>query len=190
MDFLFRSFACALMLTFTFFAADGQGPQKAPHDSPPLAFLGEFSNMRITEEHAYGVSVRLWREVGPLIGLLVFAEGLAADLPAGQLEDVSHDPKTGRLFFRARLTTGLHSCREHSELPARDLFEFRGTLGAATLTGTLARRDALHPGNAGTSERIVLRRKGPSAATYFDARTRAEWDRQVKEILAARGPKW
>lgn len=170
--------------------ATGPAPQKTPRDSPPVTFVGEFSNLRITEEHAYGVSVHLWREVEPLIGLFEIAEGPAADVPAGKLEDVSHDAKTGRLFFRARLTTGLHSCREHSEVPARDIFEFRGTLGAASLIGTLERRDALHPSDAAKRERIVLRRKGPSASTYFDARTRAEWDRQVKEILAARGPKW
>jgi hypothetical protein len=28
----------------------------------PITFVGEFSNMRYTEEHAYGYSVQLWRE--------------------------------------------------------------------------------------------------------------------------------
>ena len=155
-----------------------------------MTFLGEFSNIRVTEEHAYGSAVHLWREAETLIGLFEWADGPAADLPLGLLEQVSYDPKTGRLSFRARLTTGLHSCREHSEVPARDVFEFRGTLGTARLTGILVRRDALHPEAASKSESVALRRASPSASSYVDARSRAEWDRQVKGILSARGPKW
>src|ERR1700719_513521 len=73
----------------------------------PITFVGEFSNMRYTEEHAYGYSVQLWREGSAVFGLLLASEGLAGDTPAGLLEDLKYDPRAGKLSFQAKLTMGV-----------------------------------------------------------------------------------
>jgi hypothetical protein len=143
----------------------------------PITFVGEFSNMRYTEEHAYGYSVQLWREGSAVFGLLLASEGLAGDTPAGLLEDLKYDPRSGKLSFKAKLTMGADAWQQ----PSHDLFEFDGKLGAATIFGVLKRSAAM--------ERINLPKLQPDSV-LSQARTYDEWKRQTDEILRRRGPKW
>src|ERR671929_129905 len=78
----------------------------APHPVDAVRRLGVFTDMRYTVEHQYGYSVELWREKDRAFGFLLVSAGLAGDTPTGLLEDVAYDLKTGRLTFRARLSTG------------------------------------------------------------------------------------
>jgi hypothetical protein len=55
------------------------------------SFVGEFSNVRHTAEHAYGYSVMLWNDGDQLFGLFSAANGLAGDTPVGLLENVQLD---------------------------------------------------------------------------------------------------
>jgi hypothetical protein len=146
----------------------------------PVRAIGEFSNMRFTEEHAYGYSVQLWRDGDSLIGLFLASEGLQGDTPTGMLENVKYDSRTGALSFAARLTIGLAVLPGGRQEPSRDLFRFSGTLTPAALTGTLERSDK--------RERVRLKIQ-PQSAT-FAAGSYAEWKRQADEILKFRGPKW
>jgi len=151
-------------------------------------FLGEFSNMRFTEEHAYGVAIELWREGNSVFGLLDFADGLQGDTPTGLLQDAAFDPVSGRVSFKARLTVGLHYCRQHWNVPSRDLFEFSGKLREAMLTGNLTRSDALHPEHKARTERVLLKRTEELAP--IQAASYLEWKREIDTILKIRGPKW
>jgi len=153
-----------------------------------LVFLGEFSNIRFTEEHAYGVSVELWQSGNSVFGLLDFADGLQGDTPTGLLQDAAFDPVSGRVSFKARLTVGLHYCRQHWNVPSRDLFEFSGKLREAMLTGNLTRSDALHPEHKARTERVLLKRTEELAP--IQAASYLEWKREVDTILKIRGPKW
>jgi hypothetical protein len=157
------------MLSLTAVAL-GQAPR-------PITFVGEFSNMRYTEEHAYGYSVQLWREGAAVFGLFLASEGLAGDTPTGLLDDLKYDPRSGRLSFRAKLTMGVDARQQ----PSHDLFEFDGKLSARALSGVLKR--------AAASERINLRKLQPDSA-LDQPRTYDEWKRQTDEILRRRGPKW
>src|SRR5438046_1449435 len=78
----------------------------AQSSTASIAFVGEFSNMRFTDEHAYGYGVELWRQGDTLFGLFSASEGLAGDTPTGMLEDVKFDSRTRKLSFKAKLTIG------------------------------------------------------------------------------------
>ena len=153
--------------------------------------LGTFSNVRHTEEHAYGYSLRLWKEGNQLFGLLSVYTGEPSDPPVGILEDVKFDPRTGQLSFSARLSTGLVYARNYSGVPSRDRFTFKGVLTRRQVTGTLTRSDQLFPNARPTSERIKLRRSEsetqlmiPPPSTY------PAWKVWADDILERRGPKW
>ena len=143
----------------------------------PITFVGEFSNMRYPEEHAYGYSVQLWREGSAVFGLFLASEGLAGDTPTGLLDDLKYDPRSGKLSFQAKLTMGVDA----RQRPSHDLFEFDGQVGARAVSGVLK--------HGAASERINLRKLRPDAALPQPS-TYDEWKRQTDEILRRRGPKW
>ena len=179
---LVGSIAAALLMLPTAFT--GQDIE------PPVSVIGYFSNMRFTEEHAYGYSVELWRQSGDtLLGLFFSSEGLQGDTPTGLLEDVKFDMKTGKLSFRAKLSTGVVFSKEHDSVPSRDVFEFSGTLGKDRLAGTLKRLDGLRPQDAPRIETIALTRsKSNQGMQPFESLD--DWKKAAEEILRFRGPKW
>jgi hypothetical protein len=162
-------------------------PALAQDSGRAIRTIGEFSNMRYTEEHAYGYTVQLWRDGDAVIGLFLASEGLQGDTPTGMLENVKFDSRRGTLSFTARLTTGVNISGGRQE-PSRDLFEFSGILKTTVLTGTLRRSDPRQPSRLSSRERVQLKIQAQdpmlSAASY------AEWKRQADEILNRRGPKW
>jgi len=153
-----------------------------------IAVVGEFSNMRYTEEHAYGYTVQFWREGDTLFGLFLASEGLAGDTPTGVLEDVRFDSRTGKLSFKAKLTMGAAYLGNGRQEPSRDLFEFEGVLSRTAVVGTLKRSDMLRAAGAGTSQRVRLSKQAQSTMTT--PKSYDEWKRMVGEILKFRGPKW
>lgn len=179
-----RRLACFLALLLT-----GAGlPAFAQQLDRPIGAIGDFSNMRYTEEHAYGYAVELWRDGDSVIGLLLVSEGLQGDTPTGMLENVRFDARTGALSFTAKLTTGVAVLPGGRQQPSRDLFEFSGTLKGTVLTGTLKRSDARQPSRAASREQVQL--KINPQAVMIPAGSYAQWKRQADEILKRRGPKW
>jgi hypothetical protein len=150
---------------------------------------GEFvtySNLRYAAEHEYGMSVSLWRDGVSLIGLVDYTEGgLTGDTPAGLIQNLSFDPRTGGLSFTSRLTMGEHGCSLHQRVPSQDLPSFNGTLTEKRLSGTLKIADGLHPERPATEQRVSLQR------VVADIRfaSRAEWEKTMKTILQFRGPR-
>jgi len=51
-------------------------PAFAQDPSRPLRAIGRFSNLRLTEEHAYGYTFDLWRDGDSIVGLFLASEGL------------------------------------------------------------------------------------------------------------------
>lgn len=116
---VFGRLTCFLSLLFvgaalTAFARDPDRPIRA---------IGDFSNMRYTEEHAYGYTVELWRDGDSAIGVFLVSAGLQGDTPVGMLENVRFDSRTGALSFTAKLTTGVAVLPGGRQEPSRDLFE-------------------------------------------------------------------
>lgn len=152
--------------------------------------LGVFTNMRFTGEHQSGYSVELWQEKGRLFGLFLAAAGLAGDTPTGLLEDVVFDQKTGRLTFRARLSTGLTFNENNEQIPTRDVYRFSGALKGQKLKGILEHTDALNHSMTGTKTNISLTRSKSESASMAEAKSYDEWRKEADEILKLRGPKW
>ncbi|MGH7724830.1 MAG: hypothetical protein ACREOU_05320 [Candidatus Eiseniibacteriota bacterium] len=159
-----------------------------PDDS--LHSVGEFSNMRYTEEHAYGCTVGLWGTDSCLVGYLAVSEGLMGDMPTGFLDSLLFDPKSGGLSFRAKLSLGMRMASGTAKPQrSRDLFRFEGVLRKDRLEGTLARSSPDTPHIAPVHKRIVLRRtleEEIRAALY----TYAEWKLRWKLLLLERSPGW
>ena len=154
--------------------------------------LGNFSNVRRAgEDDALGYTLRLWKEGNKLFGLFAAYVGPPADPPVGILEDVKFDPRTGRLSFSARLSTGLVSGPGYDRVASRDRFVFKGVLIRREVRGTLKRSNDLFPDRRLESEKIRLRRSQfltelmmPPPPSY------SEWKTWADEVLQRSGPKW
>ncbi|MBI4165151.1 MAG: hypothetical protein HY508_05385 [Acidobacteria bacterium] len=179
-----------VLTCLTALAAAAPSPATARQASKhSVDVVGRYTNMRYTEEHAYGYAVELWRHENAMIGLFLATEGLDVDIPAGLLEKVTYDEKTGALSFEARLSIGVVYSKEYNGAPSRDLFRFRGSLKKNQLRGQLERLDLLEPHSAAKTEQIILRRK-QSASDMTAFKSYADWRDAKGEILKFRGPKW
>jgi hypothetical protein len=160
-------------------------------DSTAIHPVGAFSNMRFTEEHAYGYTVHLWRAGKCLFGLFEASEGLSGDTPTGLLEPVRHEAATGKLVFAAKLTMGVTKPKSGTDwVPSRDSFDFNGQLGTRALKGKLSRSDQLRPELRAVDQDIVLSLSKQQEEFMIQAGNFGEWRRQAEPILRARGPKW
>jgi len=151
--------------------------------------VGSFSNMKYTDEHAYGYAVELWRYNHTLVGLFLASEGLAGDTPTGLLEKLSFDEKTGAISFEAKLSMGVVYSQQHDGVPSRDVFRFKGILKRNQLRGRLERLDMLEPQPAPQTEQIVLKREESNSALAA-YKNYADWRQYADEILKFRGPRW
>jgi len=155
----------------------------------PIERVGTFTNMRHTEEHAYGYSVELWRSGECRFGLFLASAGLAGDTPTGLIENFTADVRTGAVSFLARLTMGRLTAKNLDNVMSRDVYRFSGKLRRNSMRGTIAHTNALLPQDPGESYAVVLRRSKKETDTW-QAATFREWQREARAILERRGPKW
>lgn len=69
----------AILLTLLAFHSTASECTQNLKASSPVSAIGAFSNMRYTEEHAYGYVVELWRAEDCLFGLFFSSNGLKAE---------------------------------------------------------------------------------------------------------------
>ena len=157
-----------------------------------ISQAGAFSNMRYTEEHAYGYTVMLWRAGDCVFGLFKSSQGLAGDTPIGELQDLHYDSKTGRLSFSAKLTMGVMTSKSSRGLnePTRDLFTFEGRLAATSVTGVITHALQNDTNVQATRTDVVLGTSKTAAEAMQGSTTYGEWRRKWQPILQSRGPKW
>ncbi len=158
---------------------------------PEVEYIGTFSNMTFTEEHAYGSDVELWKCGGELLGLFSHSEGLIGDTPTGILENVSYNPDTRALSFRAKLTIGVSSAGKGISEPSRDLFVFTGFLSKKGLEGKLIWTDQ-NTTVTWENESVVLTEQpsDDNPAEFFKIKTVADWVVYAVNVLRRLGPKW
>ena len=159
---------------------------------PRVIAIGDFSNRKSDGEHEWGYSVELWKQEDKICGLIAGSSHsrLYGDPPTGLLEDVQFDPKTGKMSFRAKLTLGLWSDRDHRNLPSQDVYEFEGVLTAKKLKGNLLTSNELCDDKCPRREQIELRRSKDSSFLMDDYQSYSEWKSYADRILNFRGPKW
>jgi hypothetical protein len=122
-------------------------------------------------------------------GYLSEYTGFIADPPAGRLQQIQYDPRTGALSFAVKLSRGVTLSRgSNTWVPTRNLYEFAGTVDSAVITGVLTHK--LLEENRTTTEQdtIVLARQ--AADPNLDPRVFEEWTKTWEMILGFRGPKW
>ena len=154
------------------------------------SFLGEFSNVRYTEEHAYGYSVLLWKEGDKLFGLFYDFEGLAGDTPVGLLEDIQLD-SGGKLSFRAKLSVAAIYLGQGKQQPTHDVFTFKGSLSQNGISGDLTHEEQHQSKPRPLTTHIQLPELAKSEQEeLFQASSYADWRALVDPVLKTRGPKW
>lgn len=180
------------LLLFCYTAADAQIDDctAIPHGTK-IAEVGAFSNMRYTEEHAYGYMVMLWHAGKCFFGVLVSSQGLAADMPIGELQDVKHDEKRDTFAFSAKVTMGLVSFPGSKGLePSRDLFTFDGYLKPMQLTGVVTHANQNNSNFKAIHEKVILRLSKEETEVMHDSMTYGQWRGKWEPVLRVRGPKW
>ncbi len=175
----FVLFACHLWLT------NGMGQKQAEIEA-----IGSFMNVQSNGEHADGYSVELWSRAGDLIGFVDYHRGLIGDPPIGVLTDVKYSASTGALSFKAKLTSGLHSCREHTMVPSRDLLSFQGFLKVDQLQGRVFLENYNDASPAVMDSRENFSMKKNSAYPLQSYETYDAWWAQWEPVYKARGAKW
>lgn len=85
----------------------------------------EYSNIRYTEEHAYGVEIELWRVGTGLVAMIAETNGLQADFPNVPARVVVYDENTGTIRLEGEW------CKEP--------LLFAGVFRDGMVTGTLTR---------------------------------------------------
>ena len=151
--------------------------------------IGAFSNLRHTDEHAYGYTVMLWRSGNCVFGLFESAAGLAGDTPIGELQQVKYEPKKGSLSFTAKLTTGVVRSAQGDE-PSHDLFKFEGTLRSKRVAGVIVHAQPDHPAPEPAREKVELPASSDAAEFMHGPATYGEWRETWQPVLKFRGPKW
>ena len=155
-----------------------------------IASIGCFINVQSRGEHDFGYSVRLWFRGDQIIGLIEYHRGLAGNPPIGILTDVRYDARSGKLLFKAKLTSGFHSCRIHENVPSHDMLTFKGFLKPDGLVGDIRLEDRLDSPPTVVDEReslVMLRAVDCITKNYPNYN---EWWKDWEAAYEARGAKW
>ena len=140
-------------------------------EGEPVVLVGASSNVRYTDDHAYGQQVHLWRQGERLVGLFLFTDGRPSDFDTGLLEKVRFSAATRRLAFETYASQ----------------FRFEGTLERNAVSGLLTR---MHPATGAqvSAERVVLKRNAELTNLLQDYPSLDEWTRNAEAILKRLGP--
>ena len=169
----------------------GVGTGLARADIASVTVVGVYSNVAVTDAHASGYRIELWREADHYFGFFIAAVGPTAELPAGTLDDLRVDPTTQALTFKAKLSIGRSTMDGEHWVPSRDIYRFEGVLSPDQITGMLIHADALTTDRPAQSETIKLYRAKDEESALAQPATYDQWWTDVaQEVLEAHGPKW
>jgi hypothetical protein len=156
--------------------------------TPEVVIVGSFANNDQGDKVPVPCIINLYRIDSRLFGLL-FAAVTNEDMPAGLLEDVRYDRRTGDVSFRVKLSIGVIGIKD-KPIPSEDLAEFKGKLVRNSLSGTMNWTDHRVPGSQPRREAVVLRYSARFAQQMSHPKTYAEFQQLAERVLKARGPKW
>jgi hypothetical protein len=187
-----RILIATVMTLLAFHSSATECTQSLKASSSVIA-VGAFSNMRYTEEHAYGYIVELWRVEDCLFGLFFSSSGLMGDTPAGRIENIAYDKITRSFSFDARLTMGVipsSTAPSSPWIPSKDAYKLSGILGKDSLDGTLSHEILNYPGKQTlSSEKLTLPLTADDSIGMSNFHTFSEWETFAESLLRHRGPK-
>lgn len=155
---------------------------------PAITYVGTFTDIRPAGENQHGFQVSLWQQKNTVIGILYHAEGAAGNTPRGYIQNVQLQPKSGKLSFDAKLTTGMHTCDEHKNVPSQDLFSFKGILQRNALKGRITYRNVLHSAATEQSVKVTLAKDKSQKLESFESVD--AWQQHYAADMQQFGPKW
>ncbi len=154
--------------------------------SPPIEFVGKFSNMTYSQEHQGGEDVYLWREQNELFGYMEYSLGGAlGDYTTARLENVRFDAATNRLSFQAR-----NPLYDEKGNVIRSLFVFDGFIRPNEIEGTLKCRGAMANGYCMNERKISWKKLTLENAAMYHMKGRQDWEAHVNEQLNEHGARW
>jgi len=153
--------------------------------SPPVEFLGKFSNMTYSQEHQGGEDVYLWREQNELFGYMEYSLGGAlGDYTTARLENVQFDAATKRFSFQAR-----NPLYDEKGAVIRNQFVFNGCIRLNAIEGTLKCRDATN-GHCSNDRTVSWKKVTLENAVMYRMGNRQDWENHVNEQLKEHGARW
>lgn len=155
---------------------------------PAITYVGTFTNIRPAGENQHGFQISLWQQKNTVVGILYNAEGLAGATPRGYIQNIQLQPKSGKLSFDAKLTTGMHTCDEHKNVPSQDLFSFKGVLQRNAIKGRITFRNVLHSAATEQSVKVTLARDKTQKLESYDSIE--DWQQHYAAEMQQYGPKW
>lgn len=156
------------------------------HINHKVEFVGNFSSMRYTDEHAYGFEVQLWKDKKGIFGFFLSSNGLQGDTPIGKLYNLTYDATNGHLQFSAKLTLGMLLGGNLNNKPSHDLFAFDGYLKKSLLQGTLTIREMHAPQIV--EKKAVTLKKTRETGDYIQSRP--DYEAFFQAVKPTRGARW
>jgi len=137
-----------------------------------------------------GYAVQLWAWNSQIIGLVEYRSDHGKRPPQGMFTEAQYDPGTGKISFEARMTTGLHSCQRHRNVPSHDVLSFHGFLKEDRLEGNLELVNQLDspPVTLDRLENLALSLDAGCRPMTFEGYEVWHW--YLEPEYSARGPKW
>ena len=170
-------------------AAGAQGSARAQSGGAGSSLVGAWSNVQVSkgeDPHASGVEVEIRQKQGELVGFCSEYVGPVADPPVGKLESIRFDEKTGQISFTSKLSVGVVPAPQgNTWMPSKNLYEFKGEIGKAGMTGMLRRKYVDADGKEMAYEENVTLAKKAGGESSLE-----EWMKRWTEALKTRGPKW
>ncbi len=128
-----------------------------------VVLIGHFSNQVTTEGDdphiVSGYRISLYQQDKTMFGDIGVATG-SLEAAQGRLYDISFDPATKKLSFKAKYSTGMEGGKGiPEERESRKLMLFSGTLGRKSLSGIVVVKDGYNPARQGTKTSETMKRE-------------------------------
>jgi hypothetical protein len=139
----------------------------------PVQPLGEFAQVRTTEDHAYGHAVRLWRSDSQLLGQILYWDA-SPEAQRGSFADGTYNRTTGTVRFNVVIVRRDVQPNERTEA------SFEGVLAKGRLSGKLkwAGEIAKFRGKNGVEDLMLPLQKSERLVSFASVEA---WRRAVAE---------
>src|SRR5579864_9123254 len=145
--------------------------QASKQDSDPVTAIGSFAAGGLGESHTFGYEAQLWRAGDRVVGFFIVSSGTGREPPAGVLDRVRYNAKSGEIEFDTQLPRNGERCQH---------FHFAGHLSPSELVGTLEWTAPARLGPVPSNESLRLPRSTTPLSSFPTYR---EWKQNANDRL-------